>query len=551
MNTRSRSTSPGSELLVSRVEQSVDSRSRGSTPDSTDGLAELTASMMTVRPRSPSVLTSRGGESLIQIPGPNSRSSSSLSDHDFTFEVRPPSTTRVTQDVGTASMAQPEGLHPFFTPPIIFRTLSPGLRVSSSSGSIMPGSCPVSESVIRKLTPPCRLLPVPPIPSVRSRTTQQLVDVAPIIPCQITSTSRFASSPPVNATTKDSFPRNSSTINSETYCTGHSRTSRTHRPVQVVEDISNSDSEQSSTLTDIATQNDEFLCIPSLSPLTWDAVPPYRTLRSSPPTIPHLTTPWTQTTHPSDVRHFNPSTPEIIEPSTRTPSERMNRRYTHSARVLTRPSTPAFDVTPASYTDSPAAPPPSRASPPSGPQRRTRFAPTLPSSPGSSLRTSAFNSPYDVNYIGPTSSGSWGTQSTTLDPVLAPPTSTTSRPVSRSASMGSRGTVPSWSSETNESHPWSNPHPNLSDVDLLRPPGLHSGYSAPQLTQSPTFSRFLLICGTCGCPPITCDCGRHARVSATTPSRIRTPTRQGSTPHPMFWFADGTVVLEVSNHNFF
>lgn len=542
-----RSPSPESELLVSPVEQAVDSQSIRSTPDSTDGLAELTASMMTVKPRRPSVLTSRGGESLFQISGFNSRSSPSHSDQDYTFEVRPPSATRVTQDAETTPMAHPEGLHPFFTPPMLSATPPPRLRLSSCSGSIMPGSRPMSESVPRELTPPFQILPVPPIPSVRSRTTQRL-EVAPVIPCQTISTPRFASSLPVNATTKDSLPRTSSTTNVETYCTGHSRTSQTHRSVQVVEDIDSSDSERSSTSTDITMQNDEFL---SLSPLTWDyvpttqqptsdAVPLYRPLRSSSPTISHLTAPWvppTQTTRPSGVRHLN-STPEIIEPSARTSSERMNGRYTQFARGSTLPSTPAFGTIPTLYTNSPATLPLSRASPPSGPQRRTRFASTLPSSPGSSLRTSAFNSPYYSN--GSTSSGSWGTPSTTLDPISALPTSTTSRPVSRSTSSGSWGIVPAWSSETNESHPWSTSHSNLSDVDLLRPPGSHS-------TQSPTFSRFLLICGTCGCPPITCVCGRRARVSAATSSRIRTPTRQGSAPHPVFWFADGTVVLEVSN----
>lgn len=528
-----RSGSPDDEVFVTRNGQSVELRSRKSTPESADGLVELTASMMTVKPGRPSMSTDHGTESLIKVSGCNSRSSPSYSDQDYILEVRPPSTTRVSQDIGTATTTHPDGLRPIFAPPIVFMSRSPSPRVGVPLYPTMPILLP--EEVTWKQTPP---IPVSPVSSIRNR----LLGEESTVPLRSVSTSTHAGSAPVHATTKDARAGNTLPVTIETDSMNPSRIRRTARSA----DRFNSESDWSSTPTDSERRNDDLLCAPL--PLPWGFASTTQQSTSgaaapcSPrfsPTPPYVMPPWppsAETTHPSDVLL---SSPEVIA-GTRT--ERINRRCARSLGMSTSPS-PRLGA----ISDPASTPPPSRSSPPSAPLRRTRFAPTLSSSPGSSLRTSAFNSSYYVKSVG-ASSGSWGTLGVAPD-TTAPPTINNSRLASRSTSQGSRGTLP----DTNENHPWSSTLSNLSDVELLHPPVTYPGYFTPQAsesTQSPTSSRFVLICGTCGCPPITCNCGRHPRApisTPATPSGTRAPMRHIATPHPIFWFADGTVLFEVSN----
>lgn len=456
-------------------------------------------------------------------PRPPSRTSTAASPHSdrsYTFEVRPPSTL-VFQENGATPTAQQQTLHAFYASP-------PGSHIplpsqSFSANSRFDSGVPPALDHNDALSP--GLLPIPPITSMRSRFTQVQQAAEPMLSNPSRSTTEGRSENPG--------------LNHTSQLQDNPLRPLGYRPDEFFQNS------MSNPFSDPSAYTEEFFSPSAPSPLVWP--PSHRSTWSSEAII---TPSQTGRSTRSTDNHFSPlwfpPRPMPHQP----PYESPVRMRTLSATQRNN-SLPPLATSPFQSIPSPGA----ASNPPSAPERSRRFAAPLPPSPGSSLRTSAFSSPY-MHSTGAASADSWGTS---VDPsytqqTLAPNASTSPSelplPVPPMPTNGSRV---SWSSWVDDSPPW--PEMDSSPwgwTPTSWPDQTHSRTSQfGSIPPSPAYvppTGYMLLCSSCGSPPGACNCRRYSRMSSTTPgtSASHRPGRPAAMPHPTFWFPDGTVTLEVS-----
>ena len=447
-------------------------------------------------------------------PRPPSRTSTAASPHSdrsYTFEVRPPSTL-VFQENGATPTVQQQALHSFYASPTASHIPLPSQGFSQNAR--FDSGLPQALDHNNVLSPGAR--PVPPITSMRSRFAQVQQAAEPMLSNPSWSTME---NPGLNYTNQpQDNPLRPSAYRPLVTETG--RDEFFQNPM-------------SSPWSDPSAYAEEFFSPSAPSPLVWP--PSQRSTLSSEAITPSQTGRSTRSTDHSPL-WFPPMPHQSL--------------YESPARMRTSFTAQRNNSLPPLATSPFQSPSPGAASnPPSAPERSRRFAAPLPPSPGSSLRTSAFNSPY-MHSTGAASADSWGTA---VDPSYTQPTPAQNASASHSELPLPVPPMPTnpprvpWSSWVDDSPPWSEMDsspwgwtpPGWTDQTHTRTPQFGSIPPSPAYVPP---AGYMLLCTSCGSPPGACGCRRYSRMSSITPHRTG---RQAAMPHPTFWFPDGTVTLEV------